>query len=133
MASSYALAQREEGEMSPQDNKTTTENDSTAVGKTDTDSLPLHYPLNKSEFITYEDLQQRSPADLKTPENIKSSVVYDPDNELYIFTTKVGDMDISTPFVLSESEYSSTANGSLKIASIAIKRSVSFKRLMASC
>ncbi|MBO5989214.1 MAG: cell surface protein SprA [Paludibacteraceae bacterium] len=105
MASSYALAQREEGEMSPQEKKTTTENDSTAVGKTDTDSLPLHYPLNKSEFITYEDLQQRSPADLKTPENIKSSVVYDPDNELYIFTTKVGDMDISTPFVLSESEY----------------------------
>lgn len=105
MASSYALAQREEGEMSPQEKKTTTENDSTAVGKTDTDSLPLHYPLNKSEFITYEDLQQRSPADLKTPENIKSSVVYDPDKELYIFTTKVGDMDISTPFVLSESEY----------------------------
>ena len=105
MASSYALAQREEGEMSPQEKKTTTENDSTAVGETDTDSLPLHYPLNKSEFITYEDLQQRSPADLKTPENIKSSVVYDPDNELYIFTTKVGDMDISTPFVLSESEY----------------------------
>ncbi len=65
----------------------------------------LHYPLNKTEIVTYEDLQYQSPADLKDPSNINSNIEYDPNSGLYIFRTKVGDMDIATPFVLNESEY----------------------------
>lgn len=70
------------------------------------DTMPLRYPLSKTEVVTYEDLQNNaSPADVRTPENVNQSVEYDPNSGLYLFTTKVGDMDISTPFVLNESEY----------------------------
>ena len=69
------------------------------------DTGKLIYALNKSEYITCEDLNSKSPADLKDPSNIKHDVEYDPDNEFYIYTTKVGDMEISTPFVLNASDY----------------------------
>lgn len=69
------------------------------------DTGKLIYPLNKQEFVTFDDLNSKSPADLSDPSNIKHEVVYDPDNEFYIYTTKVGDMEISTPFVLSAEEY----------------------------
>ena len=71
------------------------------------DHAELHYPLNKTEAVTYEDLQYQSPADLQNPSNVNSDVEYDPYSGLYIFRTRVGDMDIATPFVLNESEYSS--------------------------
>lgn len=67
--------------------------------------VELRYPLNRSESVTYDDLQYRSPADLRDPANVNSNVEYDPNSELYIFRTKVGDMDIVTPFVLNEQEY----------------------------
>ena len=69
------------------------------------DTGHLIYPLNKQEYVTYEDLQSKSPADLSDPANVRHEVEYDPDNGYYIYTTKVGDMDISTPFVLNQSEY----------------------------
>lgn len=70
------------------------------------DTTDLHYPLKKTELVTYDELQNNvSPADVRTPENVNQSVEYDPNTGLYVFTTKVGDMDVSTPFVLNESEY----------------------------
>lgn len=75
------------------------------TGTASGDNSALRYPLNKTEAVTYEDLQYRSPADLQDPSNINSSIEYDPYTGLYIFRTKVGDMDIATPFVLNESEY----------------------------
>lgn len=77
----------------------------TDADATKSDTGKLIYPLNKSEYVTYEDLNSKSPADLKDPSNVRHEVEYDPDNELYIYTTKVGDMDISTPFVLNQSQY----------------------------
>ena len=75
-------------------------------GSTKYDTMPLHYPLRRTEVVTYDELQNNaSPADAKMPENVNQSVEYDPNTGLYIFTTRVGDMDISTPFVLNESEY----------------------------
>jgi cell surface protein SprA len=67
--------------------------------------VELRFPLNKQESVTYEDLHYQSPADLRDPANVNSSVEYDPNSGLYIFRTKVGDMDIVTPFVLNEEEY----------------------------
>lgn len=70
------------------------------------DTSKLRYPLRKTEVVTYEDLQNNgSPADLRMPENVNQTVEYDPNTGMYIFTTKVGDMDISTPFVLTDREY----------------------------
>lgn len=69
------------------------------------DTGKLIFPVSKMEAVTYEDLQQKSPADLRDPSNVKHVVDYDPESGLYIYRTKVGDMDVSTPFVLDESEY----------------------------
>ena len=75
------------------------------AGETSESNLELHYPLKKTESVTYEDLQYQSPADLRTPSNVRTDVEYDPYSGLYIFRTRVGDMDITTPFVMDESEY----------------------------
>lgn len=68
------------------------------------DTTP-RYPVKKTQVTTYKDLDTNPPIDLKNPSNIKSSVDYDPKTGLYIFRTKVGDQDISTPFSMSSSEY----------------------------
>lgn len=77
---------------------------STDVASADTGRLI--YPLAKPEIVTYEDLNQKSPADLREPSNVRHEVDYDPENGYYIYRTKVGDMDIATPFVLDAGEYS---------------------------
>ncbi len=83
--------------------------DTTAIaapGETASDEVgQLHYPLNKPEAVTYEDLQYQSPADLQNPSNVRTEVEYEPHSGLYIFRTKVGDMEVTTPFVMDESEY----------------------------
>ncbi len=81
----------------------TSEKSSTDAATADTGRLI--YPLRKMEAVTYEDLQQKSPADLRDPSNVKHEVDYDPENGYYIYRTKVGDMEVATPFVLDESEY----------------------------
>lgn len=68
------------------------------------DSVPL-FPVRKTQITTYKDLIQNSPADLKNPSNISTNVEYDPITKSYIFRTKVGDNDISTPFSLTTEEY----------------------------
>ena len=68
------------------------------------DTVP-RFPVKKTQITTYEDLKNNPPADLKTPSNIETSVEYDPNTKLYIFRTKVGDQEISTPFSLSPKEY----------------------------
>ncbi|MDE6654728.1 MAG: cell surface protein SprA, partial [Muribaculaceae bacterium] len=54
----------------------------------------------------YEQLLEDELAyDLKTPSNIKTDVEYDPNTGYYVVRTKVGDMEISTPFLLTEKEF----------------------------
>jgi cell surface protein SprA len=65
----------------------------------------LKYPVKNHEVVTYDELKKKSAVDLKDPSNVTSNVEYDPATGYYIFHSKVGDMDISTPFVLSEDEY----------------------------
>lgn len=69
------------------------------------DTTPLRYPIKKQEVVTYDDLKEKAPMDLKDPDNMTSDVEYDPNSGFYIYRTKIGDMEISTPFVLSEDEY----------------------------
>ncbi len=43
--------------------------------------------------------------DLQDPENMVTSVEYQPDQNNYILRTKVGDIEVATPIVMSEQEY----------------------------
>ncbi len=54
---------------------------------------------------TYEDLDLAYPFDLRNPENITTEVEYDPATGYYIIHTRIGDTDIATPFMMTESEY----------------------------
>lgn len=69
----------------------------------DTVSLPA-YAVKPLQTQTYEEMRQQYPMDMR-PGNVTSSVEYDPNTGNYIFHTKVGDMDIATPFVMSDGEY----------------------------
>ena len=69
------------------------------------DTTSLRYPIKEQEIITYDDLNRKSAMDLSTPSNINTDVEYDPESGFYIYRTKVGEMEITTPFVLSEDEY----------------------------
>lgn len=68
------------------------------------DTVPL-FPVRKTQITTYQDLKDNPPADLKTPSNVKTEVEYDPKTNMYIFRTKVGDQEVSTPFSLTPQEY----------------------------
>lgn len=46
------------------------------------------------------------PADLKTPSNITTEAVYDPELGMFVVHTRLGDKDIVTPFLLTPKEYS---------------------------
>ncbi|MEE0912458.1 MAG: cell surface protein SprA [Paludibacteraceae bacterium] len=72
--------------------------------KMKSDSTELRFPIKK-EVVTYDDFKQKTPADLEDPSNVTKDVIYDPNSGYYIYRTRIGDMDIVTPFVLSEDEY----------------------------
>lgn len=67
------------------------------------DTLPS-YTVKPAQQQTYDDLRQQYPMDIQ-PSNVQTSVEYDPNTGNYIFHTKVGEMDIATPFVMSDGEY----------------------------
>ena len=55
---------------------------------------------------TYEALAKSTlAADLKTPDNVKTEVEYDPALGCYIVRTKVGEFEIGTPFMLTPEQY----------------------------
>ncbi len=56
----------------------------------------------------YEDLSApQSSLDLKNPDNIKTEVEFDPYTGNYVVHTRIGDVDITTPYMMSEQEYKS--------------------------
>lgn len=70
------------------------------------DSVMLPSPVQQTVPQSYEELMGREfSADLATPSNIRTVTEYDPETGCYIIRTKVGDMDIATPFMLNERQY----------------------------
>ncbi|MDR2533627.1 MAG: cell surface protein SprA [Tannerellaceae bacterium] len=68
------------------------------------DTIPkLH--TEKTYPEEYLDLVKSQPPDLKTPENVKTTVEYDIKSGNYIFRTRIGDLDIGTPLMLTPDEY----------------------------
>lgn len=68
-------------------------------------SEELPYPLKSNKLESFEDIGQEHPMDLDNPSNISTQVEYDPVTGLYFFRNKVGDMDIVTPYSMTEDEY----------------------------
>jgi cell surface protein SprA len=70
------------------------------------DSIPkTRYPISKTVPEEYRDLTGQSPVDLRDPENIKTTVEYDVHSGMYVIRTKVGDMELETPIMLTPEEY----------------------------
>ena len=70
------------------------------------DSIPpTRYPVSKTTTEEYEDLLKHSPADLKDPENVTTTIEYDINTGTYIVKTKLGDMELGTPMTLTPEEY----------------------------
>ncbi|HPT43105.1 MAG TPA: cell surface protein SprA [Paludibacteraceae bacterium] len=63
------------------------------------------FPVSNQRQETYEDLNKQYPMDLRNPENVNSVVEYDVKTGNYVLRTKVGDMEISTPYMLTPAEY----------------------------
>ena len=69
------------------------------------DSLDPRYPVAKTVPEAYDDLIKKSSMDLRNPDNVKTSIEYDLKSNTYIVTTKLGDMQLSTPISLTPEEY----------------------------
>lgn len=69
------------------------------------DTIPPRYPVSKTAPQEYQDIVKQSPADLKDPENLSTEVEYDLKTGSYLIRTKVGDMELGTPLMLTPQEY----------------------------
>lgn len=70
------------------------------------DSTGLPFKIRPTTALDYDNLGE-SPlsTDLKTPSNIKTETEYDPATDTYIIRTKVGDMEVTAPFILTAEQY----------------------------
>ncbi len=71
-----------------------------------TDSIALPLPVPPPVPMTYEQLMADELGyDLATPSNITTQAEYDPETGFYTIRTRVGDIDVVTPFMLSKEQY----------------------------
>ena len=55
---------------------------------------------------TYEDLNRLpSNLDLQDPDNVNTTIEYDPVNNCYVVRTRIGDVEIATPYMMTPEEY----------------------------
>ena len=70
----------------------------------DSDFLPS--PVQTTIPTEYADYIGKEYAiDLRNPSNIKTEPIYDPETSMYVLHTKVGNMDIVTPYMMTAEEY----------------------------
>jgi cell surface protein SprA len=69
------------------------------------DTIPLRYPVSKTTQQEYDDLTRQSPADLRDPENLNTTIEYDLHTGMYVIRTRIGDMELNTPLTLTPEEY----------------------------
>ena len=76
-----------------------------AQESTSRDTLPAPFRVAKTAPEEYEDMLRVSSADLRTPENVKTTIEYDIRTGYYVVHTRLGGHDILTPIVLTAEEY----------------------------
>ena len=69
------------------------------------DSTKHRYPPQKIQVDNYEDLIKKPPAGLRDPDNVKTVIEYDIRTGTYLVRTRLGEMDLVTPFSLTPEEY----------------------------
>jgi cell surface protein SprA len=69
------------------------------------DDKKVRYPVKKTQIESYKDIDKKTSVDLRDPSNVKTEIVYDTENNCYIFRTKVGDEVIETPYVMDSGEF----------------------------
>ena len=70
------------------------------------DSIMMPFPVQQTVPATYEQLMEdQFAADLSSPSNIRTTAEFDPETGYYVIRTKLGDTDITTPFLLTEKQY----------------------------
>lgn len=69
------------------------------------DTIPPRYPVAKTVPAEYDDIRKHSPADLRNPENVKTTIEYDLKSGAYLVRTKLGDVELGTPMTLTPEEY----------------------------
>ena len=66
----------------------------------------MPFPVQQTVPADYERLMEdQFAADLSTPSNVVTIPEYDPETGYYVIRTKVGDTEITTPFILNEQQY----------------------------
>lgn len=63
------------------------------------------YAVKKTSATAAADLNATMPVDLDDPTNITTTVEYDTRTGMYVVHSKMGDIDIATPFTLTPDEY----------------------------
>ncbi|MDR2118538.1 MAG: cell surface protein SprA [Tannerellaceae bacterium] len=69
------------------------------------DTVPARFPVAKTMPEEYLDVERPLPADLRDPENVKTSIEYDLRTGAYLIRTRIGDTEIGTPLKLTPDEY----------------------------
>ena len=70
------------------------------------DSIMMPFPVQQTVPANYENLMEdQFAADLATPSNLRTTAEFDPETGYYVVRTKLGETDITTPFLLSEKQY----------------------------
>lgn len=78
------------------------------VGSHIPDSIILPSPVQTTLPREYADYAGREyAADLRDPSNIKTEAVFDPATGLYVIHTRVGEMDVVTPYQMTADQYNS--------------------------
>ena len=66
----------------------------------------MPFPVQQTVPANYENLMEdQFAADLATPSNLRTTAEFDPETGYYVVRTKLGETDITTPFLLSEKQY----------------------------
>ena len=99
-----------------------------AQKSTSRDTLPAPFRVAKTAPEEYEDMLRVSSADLRTPENVKTTIEYDIRTGCYVVHTRLGGHDILTPIVLTAEEYLDYSFQQSVQAYIGRKMKRSFKR-----
>ena len=78
-----------------------------AITNNSTEDLPAppNFEITKTTHDNFQEINQQLPLDAPLPENVKTTVEYDLRSGNYVMRTRVGEMEIATPFTLTDKEY----------------------------
>ncbi len=102
----FAVAQYQSGTFAPPAPYLPPQTPSQLAAVDSAEIAPLPFGTGPIMPYDYEDYAADELAtDLRTPSNIKTTAEYDPVTGMYVVRTRVGDMDITTPLILTPQQY----------------------------